>query len=255
MAIRRLNYTGRKRLRRADARITIYDTGEGVATFDADLSLDRYNLPEDALVFVEAQRQTSWMRFPFGSVGALRAPGDRRLAEFDSPEGVLFRVRVTSRSDPHGMEVAEADRIRPRRPEEVEDKRVPLLSVKPDQDLEGQVFRVDFSDRPILLVNSRVGDWRAVAKQPAFVSLVFAAALREILTRILRVEEHFDAEESEDWRSQWLRYATLLPGMTHPPTQADDDLIDRWIDEAVASFCRRHRMMERFRQYWTRETD
>ena len=84
--------------------------------------LDGYDLPAEALVFVKAYRQTTWMRWPWGTVGALQPPANRALAEFDSPDDVLFRVRVTSPGtpeEPHGLLPAEADRVRLRSPEEL----------------------------------------------------------------------------------------------------------------------------------------
>jgi hypothetical protein len=38
-------------------------------------------LPTDAKVFVEAYRQTNWMRFDFGTIGAVQAPGDLLLPD------------------------------------------------------------------------------------------------------------------------------------------------------------------------------
>lgn len=253
MAIRRFNYTGRKRLDQNDARIFAHQANNGGVEFDAELSLVGYELPDDALVSVEAYRQTSWMRFPCGTVGTLQIPPDRRLREFDSPEGVLFRVRVTSASHPAGLLLAEADRISPRLPEEVEENRISLLPVKPDDDLGDEIFRVDFTDKPILLINSRVGDWRSVAREPVFISLTFPTAMREILTRILHVERHFETQDTTDWKSQWLNFSIHLPGVPDLPSEDEEDNIDRWIEEAVASFCRRFGIYSRFAQYWTEE--
>ena len=88
--IRRLNYTGRIRIRRKDIRIKVRDEG-GKLEFDADLArLADYSLPPESLVFVEAYRQTSWMRFPFGRVGAIESPSQRRLDGFELPEGFSF---------------------------------------------------------------------------------------------------------------------------------------------------------------------
>jgi len=253
MAVRRLNYTGRRRLRQVDTRITVFDPDGGAAAwFTADLSLQDYGLPDDAQVFVEAQRQTSFMRFRYGTVSSPRPQDDLILKEFDSPEGVLFRVKVTSRQDRAGVILAEADRIRPRRPLLQEERRIPLLPVKSDSSLGSQVCRIDFGDRPILLVNAALGDWRAVALNPVFISLVYPAALREILNRVLRVERRFETDD-EDWPSQWLRFATLLPGTPQPPSETDEDHFDDWIDEAVSAFCRRFGIMRRFEQYWTEE--
>ena len=66
----------------------------------------------NAEVWVEAHRQNLWMQWAWGTVSAMRAPADRRLLEFDVPDGVLFRVRVVQ---PPGLEhhklVGEADGI------------------------------------------------------------------------------------------------------------------------------------------------
>ena len=109
MAIRRLNYTGRKRIKREDVSILLHDNP---AMFDADLTrLAEYALPKDAFVFVEARLQTRWMRFKYGTVGAITPDPDRRLTEFDSAEGIRFSVKVTATSDKAGKLLAEADRI------------------------------------------------------------------------------------------------------------------------------------------------
>jgi hypothetical protein len=253
MAIRHLNYTGRKRLLQTDARFTIYESGEGIPKFNAELDLGDYGLPDEAPVVVEAHRQTNYMRFPFGTVAAVLAPENRELVEFDSAEGILFRVKVTSPSEPLGLLLAERDRIQPRRPDEQEDNRISLLPVKPDQDLGAQVFQVDFNDGPILRINASVGDWRAVARDPVFVSLVYPQALREVLTRIALIDGLPDAEDPDDWRSQWLRFAGTLPGMSTVPSEHSEGVLDNWIDEAVASFSRQSDIIDRFGQYWSGE--
>ena len=80
--------------------------------FDATLDLAKYKFPDNARVYVEAYRQMEWMRFDFGSVASVRPPADRQLSRFESPEGVLFRIRVVSPDGtPSGRLVAEADRI------------------------------------------------------------------------------------------------------------------------------------------------
>ena len=257
MTIRRLNYTGRQRLKQFDLRFVIQRPSNGEAIFEAVLILHRYKLPGDAEVFVEAYRQTSWMRFRFGTVADLGPRDELKLDEFDSPDGVLFRVRVTSPSEKKGLLLAGADRIRPRRADEEqeEDNRIPLLPVKSDDNMGDEVYRLDFTDHPILLVNARVGDWRSLAREPIFVSLVYPAVLRELLSRILRVESYSDTDDNDDWRSHWLRFATLLPGVSDPPGEKDEDRFDVWIDESATAFCRQARMMNHFRRYWTGEAN
>jgi hypothetical protein len=251
MAVRRLNYTGRKRLRQRDLLFAIEQPPDSAPAFVANINLEEFKLSPNANVFVEAYRQTTWMRFRFGTVGNLRPLDDLELTEFDSAEGILFRVRVTS-PDNKGLLLAEADRIRPRiGAEEEESNRIPLLPVKPDNDLGEEIWRVDFTDRPILLINAAVGDWRALAKEPVFVSLVYPAVLRQILERILYVEEYFEIDDLDDWRSQWLLFATHLLGITEAPTE---DQYDDWINESVEVFCRRFGILSRFRTWWSEET-
>src|SRR5687767_2791354 len=102
MAIR-LNYTGRKKLNREDARFRLQSgglpggpCGDGL-TFDAQLKLDGYDIAEpDARVWVEAYHRTMLMRFDFGRIGLIVKPAERRLSLFPDPNAVLFRVKVTS---------------------------------------------------------------------------------------------------------------------------------------------------------------
>lgn len=252
MAIRRLNYTGRRRIRQEDFRIEVREQDSAAPRFDLTVDLDQYDLPPNASVFVEAYRQTIRMRFPFGVVERLRVPNDRRLADFGSTDGVLFRIKVISQEEPRGLLLAEADRIRPIRHDEEEGERFPLLPVSPSEDLGDQVYHLDCTDRPILLVNGRLGDWRAVARDPAFFSLCYPAVLREILVRILRVDKWFSTEDGADWRCQWLLFTQLLPGAERVPSETSDTgRIEDWIDQIIGCFCRRISGRERFDQYWS----
>src|SRR5258708_5063469 len=105
--IRRFNYTDRLRIRRSDIRIVLREK-DGQLEFDADLrSLAEYDLPPDSFVFVEAYRQTNWMRFDFGQLGAISPDANRVLSQFDSADGILFRVKVTPNGDTHTL-LAEA---------------------------------------------------------------------------------------------------------------------------------------------------
>jgi len=253
MPIRRLNFTGRKRLKRSDMHIRLREV-DGSYWFDADLELDAYDLPSDAPLFLEAYQRNWRMRFDYGTAGSRRPPGDRALTEFTSPKGVLFDVKVVQDTAPHGLIIAAADGIRPALPDREAEPGISLLPVQPDPDLGQEVFRVDFSDKPVLLVNEEVGNWRELTRQPAFISLVCPAALREILTRVLRLEDHRDTDDSQDWRSQWLKLATLVRGTRPIPEESGDELEDeRWIEDTVAAFCRQHGIMEQFRKYWTEE--
>ena len=251
MPVRTLNYTNRRRIRRQDARIAIVQE-EGGNLFDAGLSLTRYALPGDARIFVEAYRQTQYMRFDFGEIDAMAIPPDRRLSEFDCIEGVLFRVKVVSAADPHGLLLAEADQIRPRKSTDEDENRTGLLPVVADENLGDEIWRLEYDDRQTLLkVNSGRGNWREVARDPVFVSLVYPSVLRAVLRRVLAQEGYRDTEDADDWRSRWLRFAAGLPGVGDPPLGDDENRFDDWIDSAASAFCRRHNIRSTFEGYWT----
>ena len=252
--IRRFNYTDRIRILREDILVQLREI-DGKLGFEAKLNLQEYDLPPDALVFVEAYRQVSWMRFDFGTVEALTPPKDRALTEFDSPDDILFRVKVTQAQDTHIL-LAEADRVPLKRPEDSTDKRIPLLPVKPES-LADEIYRVDFSDdRPRLLVNKEVGDWRSIAQSPAFASLVYPAVFREVLVHVLIVDGHDDSSDTSDWRALWLKLAESLPGVGQSPssTDANDDKF-YWIDSAVSTFASRLKNRSKFEQYWKKESE
>jgi hypothetical protein len=253
MAISRLNYSGRKRISRQDVLILLHEPPGSPLSFEAQLKLGGYNLPDDALLFVEAYRQTQWMRFPFGTVNAVVPPVDRRLTEFESEDGILFRVRVTSQAGRQGLLLAEADKVPVRRPEDVEENRLPLFPVQP-ADLGSQTWRVDFSSDPVLLINKAVGDWRAVAVSPVFRSLVCPAALREVITRILFLEDYPDLEDRDDWKTRWLLFAGSVPGAGEPPADGETDSFEDWIETAVEAFCRQQRFFDHFLAFWKGES-
>jgi hypothetical protein len=251
MAIRRLNYTGRKKIRREDLSIALHDMPNAPVFFDADLTkLSAYKLPDDAIVSVEARLQTRWMRFSYGTVGTITPAADRTLTEFDSPDGILFSLKVTAVTGNPGKLLAEADGIPVRFPGEAEERRDPLLPVKSD-DIGQEVYRLDFSnDPPILLVNRAAGGKDAIARSPLFMSIVYPAALREILDRIIHVEDLDDPDDDgEVWQARWLRFAAALPGVGPVPPKDDGDR-DQWIDDAVASFAKQQTMLDRFIAGW-----
>jgi len=254
--IKRLNYTGRRRIRREDVTIQVTNGSASEPTFNSRLSLGRYRLPATARVFVEAYRQTSWQRFDLGTVGEVRQPEDRRLSAFGSVEGVFFRVKIVEAGEPGddgrpARILRHADRIRPRILDEAQSKS--LLPLDPG-DFRDEAWRLEFDETgpPVLKVSRHlVRDWRSLPATREFVTLALPAIFRSILMRILLVDVYTDLEDMSDWRTQWLRFAVGLPGVNGPPP-ADDDT-DQWIDEAVGSLSRHTRIAERFQEWWRQE--
>ena len=147
--------------------------------------------------------------------------------------------------------LAEADKIPVRKPDEVDEHRTPLLPVQSADDLDQEVWRVDFTGDPVLLINKNL-DKQAVAASPLFRSLVCPQAMREILTRILHIEGYPDRGDPDDWRTRWLIFAEALPGVGEIREEDQDDF-DDWIDSAVGSFARRQGLFGHFAAFWQRE--
>lgn len=252
MSIKRINSTGRKKILREDVQIIVRPDDDGVLTFDATLDLAEYGLPDDGQVFVEAYRQTTFMRFEHGTAALPQAPRhvSRRLTGFATADALQFRVKVTSAGDRPGVLLAEADQIKPRDDDEQPDDRIPLLPPAPC-DLGQETWRVGFgeSTSPLLLVNSRLGDWKSVAASPLFRSLVYPAAMRQVLTRIVVVEDMDERDDPTSWQCRWLAFTAGL-GVGEPPApDADDGTKLDWIDDAVESFARQHQMLNYFRAF------
>jgi len=172
------------------------------------------------------------------------------LTQFDSPEGILFRVKVTPNGDSHKI-LAEADGITLVASTDQDSKREPLLPTKP-ADLPYEVYRLDFSgDSPVLLISRSAGIYSDIGRSPAFMSLVYPNIFREILIRVVIIDEHEDDSSFDDWRSRWLRFATELSGVPKCPANAaekDDKFL--WIEHAVTAFSRKFTTIDRFSQFW-----
>lgn len=247
----RLNYTGRKKIFRQDALITVQDIN-GILSFKADLNLKSYNLSDDAMVFIEAYCSNVWQRFSYGTVNQIDGTKNFLLTDFDSLDGILFRVKVTQRDGIHGKLVAAAKQIRPRKPEEGDANRIALLPVK-SQEMDC-IWKVDFTDSPVLLISKQVGNKDIIALSSEFLSLVYPAVFREILYKVI-YDRPDDPEDMEDWKAYWLKFAEMLPGTGEIPAESDEHLYDEWIDDAISAFARSQNVLDKFTSYWQGRDD
>ena len=252
MTIRRLNYTERLSVEASDVEITLV-AGEGHrSSFDASIRLSDYDFPDGASVVVEAYRQSTRMRFSFGEVGNIVRPDDRTLTAFDSINVIFFRVMIVSTSpESEGKLLGLLRRIRLSGDQDEDALRPSLLPIEVVSGLGELPWQLDFEDEPTLQINDQVADGKSLARTPMFISLVFPEILRSILIRILAIDSHNDTDDDTDWRSQWLRFARSLPGVSEVPSLQDDNEdtqneIDEWAKTAVAGFCSRSRIRSTF---------
>ncbi|MBK8979627.1 MAG: hypothetical protein IPM29_27325 [Planctomycetes bacterium] len=240
--IRRLNYTGRKRIPTHAVQLRVHETSP--PTFEIRLDAAGLGFPASAEVFVDVfrPRSTTTERHLLGSVGD-PAPVVPRELEDGLDDGVEFEVKVIDTTESIGRLLGVTSRMRPSLAGDAH-KRATTRSLLPVNacELGDDVWRLDFSsDRPRLDVNARIPGIKELARSDrTFFALVYPAVLRRILTHILLVEEmrEFDAGD-DSWQAQWLKWAMHWhPDRAAPPPEAEDIEVSlQWIEEVASGFC------------------
>lgn len=265
---RRLNYTGRQRISRRDVSIRLRQGTNGLK-FDADFRFNSNTLkkimPPPSL-YVEAYRgaHAIWKRFDFGSIAAIQPPTDRSLNEFVVPEGILFRVKVSDKSeDSLGRLLAEADSIRPTLPDEQETFGQPLIQHMPAEDIGDELWRLELTgDIPLLKINSRIPmGIDQFLRDPKYRAIFAPAVMRQVLTNILIIDRSgYDEEDDSCWQILWLNFASHLTGAgKYPEAEEENNLlinaeeITTWIDAAVEAFMARSHLFSAFSQSYAQE--
>lgn len=244
----RLNFTGRRRISHDHVKISVA-TQDPQITFSARMDLETYSFPATAALIVEAYRQLELARFEFGTVTRPIPPPNCRLAEFGTLDGVKFRLKVVSIDEPRGRLLGVADRIVAINEALDRTRRIPLLNVK-GHDLGREIWKLDFTDEPILLINYRLANKHGLARSSVFQSMVLPEVLRAILCRVLLIDEYRYFEDEDDWAARWLRFASSFPGVSGVPEDPDLDLDMEWIDSAVSAFCQWRGTDRLFRDFW-----
>lgn len=243
--IRRLNYTKRKKIKSEHVGVVLREVSGSHPVATVSVTLDEYKLPSDAEVVVEAYRKASYMRVSIGTVSDHSPEHEFVMSEFFSPEGVLFRVKVVGPStglDHEGpLLLAVADRIAPQEGDDDGAEYEKLIRFIPS-DLNGEIWRMDFEDGPVILFERAYWNDRSqIVRSGWFFPLVLPSVLRETLRQAL--DDNYRTTDDDDWRSMWLQFAQSIPGATELPG-ADD--VEDWIDTKVAAFCRMQKMKDRF---------
>lgn len=223
--------------------MTIGVSGAGAdAVVGATFDLKTLGFPETARVVLEAQAGWTVQRFEFGTVGQYLEPSDRRLAEFPSLAGLLFRLKVVATGDHGGRLLGVADRLKPSG--DIQQSAQQSFVVVRPQDLGDRVWKIDFDEaQPLLLVNSRLLDHQDFLKRKDVAALVLPEALQRILATA--AERGPDDEAGAGWQTMATRLGERLAGRVAPPS-TDNEAIELWVDEAVGAFSRRHHFIDVF---------
>jgi hypothetical protein len=247
--IKRVNFTGRRRIARDRVDISVYD-GQP-RTFDANIDLDGLEMLPHAAVFVEATcaGSTVVQRFQFGEVGGIVAPQARRLDELDG-ENVFFTLKVVDRTERFGRILGIAEHIRPQRAgKQTVAGRRGILAIEPVDTLGQQLWRLELGAHDVILqVNRSVpGLVDRARSDPLFYAVVYPEVVRHVLRSA--IEENVDPEEDDDrWPVLWLRFGkNLHPGRENPPKPDDsDEDQEEWVERVVEEFCQAHAFRDKF---------
>jgi hypothetical protein len=119
-----------------------------------------------------------------------------------------------------------------------------LLSLQP-ADLNGEVWRVEVDEKPVLLLERSFWEDRMFVRSPWFFALVMPSLFREALRRAL--DDEYRELDEDTWQSRWLNFALTLPPDRNLPGQEDDeDQIQDWINQRVEAFARSQKIRDRF---------
>jgi hypothetical protein len=255
--LREFNYTGRRKILREDIDLQIIQGADGALSFKAQLKLSEYGfdkLDPVPRVFVEAYRgaTATWKRFAFGDARSIQAPEDLSLNEFRVPEGILFRVRITSIEDGRlGKLLAEADAIQPKSANDDDGFVQPLIQHMAADDIGDELWRIHYSNTlPILKINDRIQiGVDQFLMNPIYRAVYASAVMRQVLQRILLIDRFVgDEDDASDWRQLWLRFGFSLTGSAAPDFAGEESIeaIESWVSDAVEAFCRSGRMLPTF---------
>lgn len=258
MSTKRIKFLKRKKILQKHVQLTL-ETNGPVKRFTIKPQLEEYEFDSQAQVVVEAKQLLETLRFKLGSVGVpspavpidiSRLKGDR----------VTFNLLVIDPLSARKLGSAEAIRIDASpAPNE---HAVALLPVDASLDLEGVVWRIDYSDTdqeghtdaPVLMIDRAVasGSASTFVQDSSVRAMVFPSAMREVLTKILLVDPEHDYDAtSRSWRDSWIRFASRIEGDT-PPEKAQGGEVSHvqdtleWIDRATRRLARSAKFVDTY---------
>lgn len=229
---RRFNYTGRERLTGNEFYAKTISEDPLLASLKLDLSQTAY--APSASVFIEAYSGTITKRIDCGTVANLNAPKQVDLTSLQTGGSILFRIKIVNPED--GLILASGDRLR-LVGEDEELNRKPLLSVRVDDTLGEEIWRLDVSANtsPVLILNSKVPSLKnRLLEDPLIGGTILLPAVRKVLEVLL---EDLDGA---DWQSDWVKFAkNVYPDIDIDQTIPEADR-DMWIDDFIKYFAASH---------------
>ena len=247
--IRKFNYTNRGKISSNSITITL-NTDRKEKNFDAQFTLQDYNFPEHAKIYLEAYYKTNYMRFAFGTVSKIIPPPSTVLTDFINTDLIYFRLKIVDETNINGRILALAAGLEPKDVEKEQKNRMSILKVNYDADLGQRLYHLELDeieDLPILEINKKLENGSILVTSDIFISTIYPSVIREIATEIINDDTNYQ-EDDECWQGYWVKYFKHILGTSsvHPINTDDDEFKKEWLEEIVNSFCNKYKIRTRF---------
>lgn len=258
MSTKRIKFLKRKKILQKDIQLSVEANGPA-KRFTLRLRSEDYGFPSDSRIIVAAKTLLETLRFDLGTTGlpAPVVPIDISRLKGDR---VTFNLWVVDPENARKLGSAEAIR-RDATPAPSENS-IPLLPVDASLALEGLLWRVDYADTdqeghtdaPVLMIDRDAAEGSAstFVQDPAARAMILPSAMREVLTKILLVDQSHDYDEtSRSWRDSWLRFASKMAG-DEPPEKPDNASLSyvqdatEWITRATSRVAQTGKLLESY---------
>lgn len=236
---RRLNYTGRKKIRSSHfmAKV-ISDHPLRVTTA---FNFDDLELPGNGRIIVEPHIGTIGERFELGTIAKPNNFEPLNLTRLLDGESIVFRVKVVTED---GKILASGERISLTGKNE-DGSSKSLLKVRTDPNLREQICKLSTLNEnpPCLILNSRIpGIEQKLVEDPLFGGAVLGMAVQQIVHHILS-----GPDEELEWHQDWI---TWMRSITEVNIESDltptviNDLTREIVFKFVENFQFVSRMIE-----------
>ena len=237
----RFNFTGRKRVLEADAKINVVKDASPLKVVLEQAFSHRNLYDAKDIVMLEAIRRTKLRRCKLGTIGELQQKMIAEFPGFSDGEEVYYRLRII---DPvthklKGLAKRLINAEKGNKPADIE----PLLPVafsQPDDGLGNRFWMIDYdSTGPVLILSNKKFGSHEPVKSPEFKALVLPEVLREVLTYAFI---HSALEGYPEWAEKWKSFVAVNLGVVGGPEEPktfDESYIQdtlRWIDDAIRAF-------------------
>jgi hypothetical protein len=254
MPTKRIKFLSRKKILQKDIRVKLEVNGPS-KRFTASAHLESYDFPSEARICIEAKQLLETLRFELGTIAQPRPPS---LIDVSRLRGdrVTFNLLVL---DPRSSrKLGSAETIRPNVESGAMEDSIPLLPVDASLRLDPLLWRIDYvdtdeeghSDAPVLMFdcNAAQGSASLFVQDPAVRAMILPAAMREVLTRLLLVDNNTYDPSSRSWRNSWLRFAARLAGDDPPEPESPNfnEEAFEWIALATSKHAKEATFLETY---------